>query len=84
MKDTWEKIFEYASMPVHGTLSRRLRKGVSLQVNEGKMFEGAVIFLGEKFVRITEEQGDKVLNSYYDWAAIGSMKTVGSKETGDK
>ena len=84
MKNTWEKIFEYASMPVHGTLSRKLRKGVSLQINESTPFEGAVIFLGEKFVRITEEQGSKVLNSYFDWAAITSMKTAGSKETGDK
>lgn len=27
MKPTWEKIFEYASMPVHSTMSRKLRKG---------------------------------------------------------
>ena len=57
MKETWEKIFEYASMPVHGTLSRKLRKGVSLQINEGKMYDSAVIFLGE-FVRISEEGAD--------------------------
>lgn len=75
MKETWEKIFEYASMPVHGTLSRKLRKGASLQVNQGKVFEGAVIFLGEKFVRITEEEEGKVINSYYDmllWKVICS------------
>ena len=53
MQSTWEKIFEYASMPVHGTLSRKLRKGVTLQINEGKMYDSAVIFLGE-FVRISE------------------------------
>jgi hypothetical protein len=46
MQSTWEKIFEYASMPVHGTLSRKLRKGVTLQINEGKMYGSAVIFLG--------------------------------------
>ena len=57
MKDTWEKIFEYASMPVHGTLSRKLRKGVTLQINEGKIFAEAVVFLGDQFVRITEEDG---------------------------
>ena len=44
MKNTWEKIFEYASMPVHGTMSRKLRKGVSLQINEGKVYENAVIY----------------------------------------
>ena len=80
MKETWEKIFEYASMPVHGTLSRKLRKGVALQVNDGTFFERAVIFLGEKFVRITEDDDGSVVNSYYDWQAIGSMKTVSPKE----
>jgi len=80
MKATWEKIFEYASMPVHGTLSRKLRKGVNLQVNEGKVYESAVIFLGESFVRITEEDGSKVINSYYDWSAIQSLRTIGGKE----
>ncbi len=81
MKETWEKIFEYASMPVHGTLSRKLRKGVTLQVNEGKVYDNAVIFLGESFVRITEEEGSQVINSYYDWAAIQSLQTIGAKES---
>jgi hypothetical protein len=80
MKDTWEKIFEYASMPVHGTLSRKLRKGVSLQINEGKVYAEAVVFLGDQFVRITEEEGAKTINSYYDWAGIQSIRTFGSKE----
>lgn len=81
MKETWEKIFEYASMPVHGTLSRKLRKGVSLQVNEGKIYEKAVVFLGDSFVRITEEEGAKTINSYYDWAGIQSLRTYGVKES---
>ncbi len=80
MKDMWEKIFEYASVPVHGTLSRKLRKGVSLQVNGNSTFEQAVIFLGEKFVRITVEGEQEITNSYYDWNAIQSMKTVSPKE----
>lgn len=84
MKETWEKIFEYASMPVHGTLSRKLRKGVCLQVNEGKLLEKAVIFLGEKFVRITEEEDGKSINSYYDWSGIKTMRTIGSKEENGK
>ena len=48
-KTTLEKIFEYASMPVHGTLSRKLRKDIRLQVNEGAVYEGATLFLGEEF-----------------------------------
>lgn len=84
MKDMWEKIFEYASVPVHGTLSRKLRKGVCLQVNESSTFEQAVIFLGEKFVRITMEKEKEIVNSYYDWNAIHSMKTVSPKEGASK
>lgn len=81
MKNTWEKIFEYASMPVHGTMSRKLRKGVSLQINEGKVFEKAVLFLGEKFVRITETEADtKAVNTYYDWAGIASIRTISQGE----
>jgi len=79
MKETWEKIFEYASMPVHGTLSRKLRKGVSVQVNEGKVYEKAVVFLGDSFVRITEEDEKQNINSYYDWSSIQSIRTYGSK-----
>jgi len=80
MKETWEKIFEYASMPVHGTLSRKLRKGVTLQINEGRMYDSAVIFLGE-FVRISEEGADgKNINTYYDWGSIDTIRTHSSKE----
>lgn len=75
MKSTWEKIFEYASMPVHGTMSRKLRKGVSLQINEGKVYDKAVIFLGD-FVRITEDGPKKeAINTYYDWESIVSVRT---------
>ncbi|MBC8318153.1 MAG: hypothetical protein H8E41_09620 [Desulfobulbaceae bacterium] len=80
MKNTWEKIFEYASMPVHGTMSRKLRKGVSLQINEGKVYEAAVIFLGD-FVRVTETASKKeAINSYYDWASIESIRTYSPSE----
>lgn len=79
MKATWEKIFEYASMPVHGTMSRRLRKGVALQINEGKIYEKAVIFLGEEFVRITEED-KQTINTYYNWSSIDSIRTFSAGE----
>lgn len=81
MKATWEKVFEYASMPVHGTMSRKLRKGVRVQLNEGTVYEEAVLFLGEQFVRITEtERSGTNVNTYYDWAKITSVRTYSPKE----
>ena len=75
-KSTLEKIFEYASMPVHGTLSRILRKDICCQVNEEKVYKNAVFFLGEEFVRITETQEDTTINTYYDWDSIVSVRTI--------
>ena len=43
-KATLEKIFEYASMPVQGTLSRKLRKDISCQINDQKVFANATFF----------------------------------------
>lgn len=80
MKRTWEKVFEYASSPLEGTISRKLREGISIQVNEGRIFKKAVLFMDEKFVRITEgEEGQKV-NTYYDWSAIGSIRTYSKSD----
>lgn len=79
-KATWEKVFEYASMPVHGTLSRKLRKGLSIQIGEGKVYEQATLFLGEEFLRITEKNGKLQVNTYYDWEKITSVRTLGETE----
>ncbi len=79
-KITMEKIFEYASMPKHGTLSRKLRKDIKLQINEEKIYENAILFLGEEFVRITETEGKKVINTYYDWENIASVRTIAEIE----
>lgn len=79
-QNTLEKIFEYASMPVHGTLSRKLRKDVKLQVNEGKIYENAVLFLGDGFVRITEQTETDSVNTYYGWDTIGSIRTLGKTD----
>jgi hypothetical protein len=76
-KATLEKIFEYASMPVHGTLSRKMRSGLKLQVNEGHVHESAVFFLGEEFVRVTEDLDGVPMNTYYDWETISSVRTYG-------
>ncbi len=74
-KATMEKVFEYASSPLHGTLSRKLRKNLKLQVNEGKIYENATLFLGDEFVRITEKQDGLDVNTYYCWEAIASIRT---------
>lgn len=75
-KEVMEKILEYASMPVHGTLSRKLRKGVKLQMNEGYVYETAVMFLGDDFIRITESSKEETINTYYSWDDIASMRTL--------
>jgi hypothetical protein len=81
MKTVWEKVFEYASMPVHGSLSRKLRKGIRIQVNEGKVYAEATLFLGEEFLRISEEEGmGEAINSYYDWKMVASVRTYCDKE----
>ena len=80
MKATWEKVFEYASMPLHGSLSRKLRKGIKIQVNEGKIYEDAVLFLGEEFVRFSEENESDNVNTYYDWSRVDSIRTYSAKE----
>jgi hypothetical protein len=79
-KDTLEKIFEYASMPVHGTLSRKIRKNVKLQVNEGSVYENAVLFLGDGFIRITEQKEKEAINTYYGWENIISIRTISKAE----
>ena len=76
-KETLEKVFEYASMPVHGTMSRKLRKDIRIQVNEGEIYSEAVLFLGEEFVRVTCRMDGATINTYYDWERIASVRTYG-------
>ena len=80
-KATLEKVFEYASMPVHGTLSRKLRKGVKVQINEDRIYAEAVLFLGDEFLRISETQETEAINTYYSWDKIVSVRTM-SKQDG--
>lgn len=81
MKSTWVKILEYASSPLHGTMSRKLRKGVRLQIGEGKIYTQAVIFIGDKFVRMTaNDPQDGNVNSYYDLDSINSIRTYSQEE----
>lgn len=75
MVNTWEKVLEYASVPVHGTMSRKTRKGLKLQINEGKIYSDAVFFIGEKFVRITEKTSQENINTYIDFNKIESIRT---------
>lgn len=62
-------------------MSRKLRKGLTIQINEGKIYQQATIFLGEEFVRITMEEEEKLaINTYYDWAGIVSIRTTSPGE----
>ena len=79
-KSTLEKVFEYASKPVQGTMSRKLRKDVKIQVNEGDVYENATLFLGEEFVRVTCVVDGMTANTYYDWTKIVSVRTLGPSE----
>lgn len=77
----WEKVLEYASVPLHGTMSRKIRKGVKLQINEGKIYEDAVLFISDLFLRVTEDGGDGLaINTYYDIKAVASIRTYSSKD----
>jgi hypothetical protein len=80
LKNTWEKILEYASSPLHGTLSRKQRPGVKIQINGGDIFESAILFMGEEFVRITQTSNTETVNVYYNWEMISSIKTIGLTE----
>jgi hypothetical protein len=77
---TWEKVLEYASVPLHGTMSRKIRKGVKLQINEGKTYEDAVLFISDLFLRVTEDGDGSAINTYYDIDSIASIRTYSSKE----
>lgn len=70
-----EKVVEYASMPLHGTLSRKLRKGLKIQINEGRVYDRAVVFLGTDFLRITEKEDVSTSNTSYGWEEISSIRT---------
>jgi hypothetical protein len=81
MKSVWEKVFEYASMPLHGSLSRKLRKGIKVQVNEGKIYSDATLFLGEEFLRISEEDDPAgAINTYFDWKMVASVRTYSERD----
>ncbi|HWR01161.1 MAG TPA: hypothetical protein VN371_04810 [Chlorobaculum sp.] len=77
---TWEKVLEYASVPLHGTMSRKIRKGVRLQINEGKVYDDAVLFISDLFLRVTEELDGSAINTYYDIDSIASIRTYSTKE----
>ena len=77
IKNTWEKVLEYASSPLHGTMSRKLRKGVKLKINNEEIFDDAQIFIGDTFVRLTQNGSDGIMtNIYYDLDKIVSIMTV--------
>ena len=79
-KSTLEKVFEYASKPVQGTMSRKLRKDIQIKVNDGGPYADATLFIGEEFVRITSVADGKTVNTYFDWEKICSVSTIGPTE----
>ena len=79
MRNTWEKVLEYASMPEHGTICRKLRKGVKIQINNDPVIDNAQISISECYVRFTQgAKGKEVITSYYDLSKIESIKTFSS------
>jgi hypothetical protein len=45
-----------------------------------KIFSGATFFLDEAFVRITENEKGKVMNTYFNWERITSVTTIANVE----
>jgi hypothetical protein len=80
MRQTWEKILEYASSPVQGTLSRKQRKGVRIQINDGAVMENATVFMSNEFIRFTEKSGSENINTYYTWEGVTHIKTISPKD----
>lgn len=76
IKNTWEKVLEYASSPLHGTMSRKIRKGVKLKINNEMEFDDAQIFIGDTFVRLTQSGAEGAANVYYDLEKIVSIMTI--------
>ena len=80
IKQTWEKVLEYATSPLHGTLSRKQRKGVKIQINEGRIYENATVFLEESVVWVSETAEGEISNTYYDWNKIDSVRIIGKED----
>jgi hypothetical protein len=53
---------------------------VKIQINEGKVYEAATLFLGDEFVRVTVKQGEETCNAYYSWDKICCVTTIGKVE----
>ena len=81
IKNTWEKVLEYASSPLHGTMSRKIRKGVKLKINNEIEFDDAQIFIGDTFVRLTQNGSSGTVNVYYDLQKIISITTVSEEKS---
>ncbi|HOA08276.1 MAG TPA: hypothetical protein PK624_11475 [Spirochaetota bacterium] len=80
MRPVWEKILEYATSPVQGTLSRKQRKGVKIQINDGEVLENATVFMSNEFIRFTQKSGNENVNSYYAWEGVQQIKTISPQE----
>jgi nitrogen fixation protein NifB len=75
-KATLEKVFEYASKPVHGTLSRKLRATSPSRSTRARLQRRDPVHRRGVRPRDLREDG-KTTNTYYDWDKIVSVRTIG-------
>lgn len=76
----WKKFLNTLLPRSTAPLSRQLRKGVKIQINDGAVFESATLFLGDAFVRVTQKIGEETRNTYYCWEKISCVTTIGKVE----
>ena len=63
MEAVQEKVCEYISKPLHGSLARKLHKGIRVQSNEGKIDVEATMYVGDEFLRISEQGTSRAINT---------------------
>lgn len=77
INNTWEKVLEYASSPLYGTMSRKIRKGMKIRINNEMTFADAQLFVGDTFVRLMQTKSSGVVtNVYCDLNKIVLIPTI--------
>ncbi len=77
---SWEEVLEHSTHPLQGTLARKQRKGVKLQVNNGRVYENATIYLEESKMWIAEIVDGDATNELFLHNDIESIKTITKEE----
>lgn len=55
-------------------------KWIKLQINEGAIYEHAVPFISELFLRVAEDSAKTSVNTYYHIDSIASIRTYSAKD----